>query len=172
MHEKPFVLWCQRPEATARMTLDENTQICDFSNHTCFEFGSENRKASQALTENSSTLTDVENKLAIKQKVRSCDSEEDEMKLFFCVSGILLMSTVASLISSLMLHKVRDYAELYKISKKWLWIKTEPIVHRSLLFSTVEKEDSELLADLLKSDNPKAMEETNAPRAREEHSSS
>ena len=154
MHEKPFVL-------IARMTLDENTQICGFSNHTnaCFEFGSGNGKALPDLTENSSTLTDVEDKLGIKQKIRRCGSEEDEIKLFLGISGILLVSTLASLISSLMLHKVRDYAELYKISKKWLWIKTEPIVHRSLLFSTVEKEDSELLADLLKSDNPKTIEE-------------
>ena len=95
----------------------------------------------------------------MKQKIRSCDSEEDEMKLFFCISGILLVSTVASLISSLMLHKVRDYAELYKISKKWLWIKTEPIVHRSLLFSTVEKEDSGLLEDMIKGVKRKTAEE-------------
>ena len=106
------------------MTLDENTQICEFSNHTCFEFGSGTGKASQALTENSSTLTDVENKLAIKQKIRRCDSEEDEKKYFFGITGILLVSTLASLVSSLMLHKVRDYAELYKISKKWLrWVR-------------------------------------------------
>ena len=69
------------------------------------------------------------------------------------------MSTLTSFTSSLMLHKIRDYAELYKISKKWLCIKTEPIVHRSLLFSTVEKEDSSFLENLLIGGNRKTTEE-------------
>ena len=61
-----------------------------------------------------------------------------------------------------MLFRISDYAHLYKISKTWLWVfKTKPIIHRSLLFSSVEKKTDIPLEELLQGD--KMQEYVNRP---------
>ena len=161
VHKRPFLLWCQR--SLSRMSAEESIEICSFRNHSCFEFSSDEdeKTARTTLMTNGSTQNEVRPR--VHQKLRQCDPDEEETKFFLLMFCLLFGSTLASLVSSLMLHKIRDYAELYKISKKWLCIKTEPIVHRSLLFSTIERDDSELLSDLLKGDRKKIEEYVNRP---------
>ena len=112
--------------------------------------------------ETNTTLTKTKSQAYLIQKVRICGTHEEELVFSLYVSALLLISTLASFLSSWMLFKISDYAYLYEISKRWLWVfKTEPIVHRCLLFSTVQGETDIPLKELLQ--RGKMQEYVNRP---------
>ena len=91
-----------------------------------------------SFPESSANQNESKSQAHLIQRIRICGSYEEEHVISLIVSALLLLSTLASFVSSWMLFKISDYEHLYKISKTWLWVfKTEPVIHRSLLFSTV-----------------------------------
>ena len=88
------------------------------------------------------------------QKLRICGSEEDEFILCISVLITVIVTNCLSLGAALWLNKIIDYVNLFRATKTLLWfIPTEPVVHRSALFSLVssdEEKDLETLTEMMK----------------------
>ena len=93
------------------------------------------------------------------QRFRQC-AEEDDYVWDFIIYSLIAATTVLSVMSSYQLHRLSDYTTLYEASKKgfWSWFFT-PIVHRTLLFSSIREVNVEKLqalterADLTRQDH-------------------
>ena len=176
VHRSPFTIWCQQADVVHELVAGgKNLEACSFWNRSyprCIQFetseepeqGTSLRETSNkekripSPTEQNTTLPDhfVDSlgQAGFVQKVRICGTFEEEQFVFFSVSAILLFSTLASFVSSVMLYRLSDYYNLYKISNKWLWlVRTKRIIHRSLLFRTVEGEVDLQLEEILEGDN-------------------
>ena len=150
VHKNPFLLWCHREGDGTSLEEGGNIRSCSFSNNSCFQFNTD--------------ANSTGNEERILQKRRVCGTPGEEVLFFWSLFVALLASNVISAASTWMLHKISDYEELFHVSKKWLGIvKTEPIVHRSLLRKAVESDDVELLADITKGKKLKMSEKINRP---------
>ena len=129
----PMVLWCEREEDWEPESLAGNITLCSFdssSTHltSCFN----------------SSMSGV-------QKLRVCGSEEDEFILRISVLVTVIVSSCLSLGAALWLNKIIDYVELFKATKTLLCFATNPVVHRSALFSMVNSDketDLETLTEM------------------------
>ena len=121
-----FLLWCL-PESSLPDKSD--LALCSFSDPyfpACF-------------TTNTSKL---------QQQFRVCEEDEQNVRLYIFI-GVTLTNLLAVL-SSRELHKYSDYEKLYHASHKLLWIiSTMPVIHRSLLFSFVDGDNSDALENVL-----------------------
>merc|ERR1719507_1354054 len=130
----PMVLWCEREEDWEPESLAGNITLCSFdssSTHltSCFN----------------SSMSGV-------QKLRVCGSEEDELILRISVLVTVIVSSCLSLEAALWLNNIIDYVELFKATKTLCFlIPTDPVVHRSALFSMVNSDkenDLETLTEM------------------------
>ena len=124
----PIFLWCEKE--WEKESLNDNIDLCSFDNYSnttlvsCFEF---------AFFKSTS---------ALKQKLRVCGSEEDELILNISILAVVIVTNCLALGAALWLKKITDFVELYEATKHLLWfIPTNPIIHRSALLSVVSSEE-------------------------------
>jgi len=131
----PMVLWCEREEDWEPESLAGNITLCSFdssSTHltSCFN----------------SSMSGV-------QKLRVCGSDEDELILRISILVTVIVSSCLSLGAALWLNNIIDYVKLFKATKTLCFlIPTDPVVHRSALFSVVnstEEKDLETLTEMM-----------------------
>ena len=105
--------------------------------------------------------TDTSN---FKQKFRVC--QEDEEFIHLCIFLGVALTNLLAIFSSWELHRRSDYEHLYHATKRFLWIfPTEPVIHRSLLFSLVRSENSTELDKVLQGKR-NLTEDVNRPNAK------
>ena len=91
------------------------------------------------------------------QKLRVCDSDESTFQVSLLCAFVL--TNCLSLGASLWLNKISNYLELFKATKALLWfIPTNPVVHRSALFSVVNSTEDKDLATLREMMDVKGIE--------------
>ena len=94
------------------------------------------------------------NEAPILQKVRICGPRDSENLLRIIVLTITILSSLLSAIASYKLAKIVDYFTLFRRSKRFLCMKTDPIVHHSLIFKLcISDENEQVLREVLKNRN-------------------
>ena len=143
-HQWPFysLIWCVRSEDIPVET--GLLSACSFSDPDlprCF------------TTDNNS----------LQQKFRVCEESEESIRLYIFL-GITLTNLLA-IFSSWELHRRSNYEHLYRVTKRLLWIiPSEPVIHRSLLFSLVRSDKTTELDKVLQGKRNLA-EDVNRPNA-------
>ena len=125
----PFysLIWCaQRKDVVGEIELLSTCSFSDPELPRCF-------------------TTDTNN---LRHQFRICEENEDLVQL--CVFIGIALTNLLAIFSSWELHRRSDYANLYHATKHLLWIfPSEPVIHRSLLFSLVSSDNSKDLEKLL-----------------------
>ena len=70
--------------------------------------------------------------------------------------AVVAIFNLASLLASLRLNKIINYVQLYKTSKSFLGLQTQPILHRVAVFQLIEsdtREDTELFDEIFAEGN-------------------
>merc|ERR1719264_843133 len=131
MFRHPIILWCE--DEWSPESLAGNIVLCSFDSTktnltSCFETSSTS---------------------GVQQKLRVCGSEEDEFILHFIILVTVIVTNCLSLAAALWLNKIKDYVELYRATRKFLWCIAPfppftPVVHRSAIFAlaTSGKDDA------------------------------
>ena len=143
-HQWPFysLIWCvQSEDITGETGLLSACSFSDPELPRCF-------------------TTDTNN---LQQKFRVCEENEELIHIYIFL-GITLTNLLA-VYSSWELHRRSDYEYLYHATKRLLWIfPTEPVIHRSLLFSLVRSDNSTDLFKVLQG-KTNLTEDVNRPNA-------
>ena len=86
----------------------------------------------------------------IEHKIRVCtENQSEEFLLIFLV--LLNFLSVSSVIASVKLENLTDYMYFYKSTKKFLCFPTNPVVHRSLVFTLASSDEhQDLLEEVAK----------------------
>ena len=104
--------------------------------------------------------TDTDN---LQQKFRVCEENEDFVLLYIFLA--IALTNLLAIFSSLELHRRSDYEFLYHTTKRLLWIfPSEPVIHRSLLFSLVRSLNSKDLEKVLEG-KANLTEDVNRPNS-------
>ena len=99
----------------------------------------------------------------LHQKFRVCEEKEEFVHL--CILFGITLSNLLAIFSSWELHRRSDYEFLYQATKRLLLVfPSEPVVHRSLLFSLVRSDNSRDLDEVLQG-KTNLTEEVNRPNA-------
>ena len=143
-HQWPFysLIWCvQSEDITGETGLLSACSFSDPELPRCF-------------------TTDTKN---LQQKFRVCEENEELIHIYIFL-GITLTNLLA-VYSSWELHRRSDYEYLYHATKRLLWIfPTDPVIHRSLLFSLVRSDKSTELKKVLQG-KTNLTEDVNRPNA-------
>ena len=129
-----FLLWCREEDTAINTTENTTLTLCTFleSNYTACYMNN-----SQA------------------QKLRVCEESEPYLRIIFLQAIITFL--LASLAATNCLNKTVDFAEMYRVSKSFLWcIKTHPEIHRSLLFHLIARDNADFLEEILVTDPKEA----------------
>ena len=98
-----------------------------------------------------SCFTDITWSATTEQKVRVCQESQDDNLVFFALyilTGLYLLS-IFSAIASFKLDKITDYTKFYQATKTFLGYESDPVVHRSLVFTLASKDENyELLEEV------------------------
>ena len=123
----PIILWCE--EEWAPESLAGNIALCSFDRT------------------NTNLTNCFDNSIrGVQQKLRVCSSEEDEFNLRVCILIAVVATNCLALIAALWLNKIKDYVELYRATRTFLWcITTTPVVHRSAIFALVNSNKNDAL---------------------------
>ena len=123
-----FLLWCISEDS---LPGDSDLALCSFSDYSlppCF-------------------TTDTSN---LQQQFRVCGQDEIEENIRLYIFLGVTLSNLLAFLASRQLHKYSSYETLYHATKTLLWIiPTTPVVHRSLLFSLVDSDNSSALENVL-----------------------
>ena len=115
INPSPILFWC---EENWEELVKRNITACTFdgslNNNTCFEM------------DNMDTWT-----RSNSWSVRVCGSDEINTRISLLL--LVCISNLMSLAASLMLNKLKDWRQMYKATRTFLWfIPTTPIIHHSL----------------------------------------
>jgi len=145
-NEKPFLLSCISDQSAfqncSNTDITLQTCSCELKNGNCFNYDD---------ILDGTNVKNASGKNSLQQRIRICGSDAQELPIQLVLSVILFIFLLLTAFASWKLHQLEDYMYIFKISGTLLGcIPTNKIIHRGLIFSLVENNNSEELAEVLK----------------------